>query len=144
MSDKYGKAPIGGMSSDAQALPDGSSSPATGVSTGIYIPGVSGQIAFGVWANIDFAVDTAKAFSVMLQCSTDNNTWVDVAPSVGHNYPFHKTSDDAAVAISAGDRIAYGVLPDEGFTSYKYWRFAYTTDADLTDYDVDAFFYLNH
>jgi len=47
--------------------------------------------------------------------------------------------EDDDITIPAGETICEEIISDSLLDNYKYMKLTYTTDADLSDYSVDAF-----
>ena len=137
-----------GVLSDGQALPNAGAADSTNM---VDISGrTGGRMYIGVYANNAVEIATGQAFSIELQAFTADTAASAVAPfssesvlEPAHYYPLYKTSADAALAWIAGELITEIPVPENmlGLMSYDFVQLVYTTDADESDDDVDAFVY---
>ena len=123
---------------DAQALPDTTSGDSTNmVDVGV---GAGNTAWLYVYANNDVEIASDQAFAMELQCFTADTAASAVSPiDDGHVELLTKTAADGEMAFAAGDLIGCWGLSPEMLGTSRWVQLLFTTDADESDDDVDAF-----
>lgn len=159
MANNYhGRVNIVGELSDAQALPNATSSDSTNM-VDIGDPTLS-HLWIDVYTESGLTVSTGNAFSIELESysadtaasaippfTKDNGGGIQgasgTAESDAHMYLIHKTSADGELAFSANDLVTQIAIPEDllRLSGHTFVQLKYNSDEDLRAYTLTAFVY---